>query len=372
MGIILISSSLAAMEKNSVPTVPYERSLAYLHNQQDENHLITLGRQVLWKMRNDQYTPHSNLDNQLADLSKAYWAIYDAASQKIGFLFDKGSIKLIGPKNFKIYQNFLKYVLNANPNLTGTKADWRKPITFNKRADSRASTHYSSEYVHYGINLEFDSSFVAQLNKFPNNYNHLLFGIVDEQKKIFFLKPEEHGTHITETPGHALGLGKSIVRKKVLPFLERISPTLSKKIESITGQENDPLSRRETVNPAWLAKYTHIINSSDMKPEDKCKQISFFKKEGLQWAIAQVNNVTIANDLLKANPTMSQSMPEEHKKYLNGITYMAGIPHYPVNDVIDFILSASETHSEIVHRQGDEVILTDQYMDEYLTAALEK
>lgn len=256
MGLILLNSSLSAMEKN-VPDVPYERSLAYLHNQQDENHLITLGRQVLWKMRNDQYTPHSNLDNQLADISKAYWAIYDAASQKIGFLFDKGSIKLIGPNNFNIYKNFLKYVLNANPNLTGTKADWRKPITLNKRADSRASTHYSAEYVHYGINLEFDSAFVAQLNKFPNNYNHLLFGIVDEQKKIFFLKPEEHGTHITETPGHALGLGKSIVRKKVLPFLEKISPTLSKKIESFTGQENDPLSRRETVNPAWVEKYSY-------------------------------------------------------------------------------------------------------------------
>lgn len=360
------------MEKNAPVDVPYNRSLAYLKNQSDENHMIALGKQVLSKMRKDEYTPQQSLDNQLADLVKAYWAIYDAASQKIGFLFDKGSIKLVGPKNFKIYQNFLRYARNANPNLTGTKADWRKPITFNKRADSRASTHYSSEYVHYGINLEFDSPFVAQLNKFPNNYSHLLFGIVDENNSIFFLKPEEHGTHISETPGHALGLGKSIIRKKILPFLEKVSPKLSKKIESFTGQENDPLSRRETVNPAWVEEYSRIINSSSMSDADKCSQIAEFKKEGVQFLITQIDKIDQAKDLLLQHPSLVDRMPEEQKNIPFSVAYVAGIPKYPASQVIDFLSSINQTHTEILHRQGDEVILSDYYMDEYLSSSLEK
>ncbi|MFZ5954530.1 MAG: hypothetical protein ACOYT8_05530 [Candidatus Dependentiae bacterium] len=361
------STVFLAMEKNNKPTIPEERSLDFFKTKTHENRLVQLGARVLWKIREDKYIA-KDLDNQLADLSKAYYAIYNAASQKIGFLFNKGSIKLVGQKNFKVYETFGTYALLANPKLTGTNADWRNLVTFNKRADSRASTHfYSPEYTQYGINLEFDNSFAAELNKFPNDHQHLLFGVVSKEKDTFFFKPEEHGTHYTETPAHALGLGKSFTRKHILPIFEKIIPSFAPVVESFTGKEHDPLSRRETVNPEWIKEYNNIINNSYMNDEAKNQHIALFKKEGIQFVTQQLDHCSKTFNALIQNPKIKEYTPQEHTLTNEQIiAYHAGMPHYPWEQLMVFVGKIGKKNDNILFRQGEEVILTDKDLDKYL------
>jgi hypothetical protein len=70
-------------------------------------------------------------------------------------------------------------------------------ISFNPFAYPRCSTHFaevSKKHQQYGIDVRFGARGKLQYI-LPANKAHLLFGIVDEQKELIFLKPESAGVY---------------------------------------------------------------------------------------------------------------------------------------------------------------------------------
>lgn len=367
-------------EANNTCPVLYQgyKGLEYFDKYAQHDHPEKAGAQILDAILKDTYKYNLNpsdkqLDRQLSILVKTYWSLYHAASKKIGFMFPKGTIKLYGKRNLKIYDVFLDYIMHSNPAITGTD-DKRKWITFNPRADSRDSTHFNKDYPHYGIDIVFNHlPMWADSNKLPYDLNHLLIGKIDEN--TFFIKAEEHGIHVTKgLPGHTLGVGKSVIRKNVLPLLEKYVPALCSPIEKFTGKEHDPLARRETVPPQWVQEYTDIIEKSYMKPEEKIKEIELFKKNGTQHITTQLHKIDLTRKILQddAKQKTKTLTDEQIVNIEEELLYNAGLPHYPVNDISDFLLRLNQTHDNLHLRQGCEVILTDEDLKQHLQEELSK
>ncbi|BDC34514.1 hypothetical protein Noda2021_04720 [Candidatus Dependentiae bacterium Noda2021] len=379
------NATIYAMEKNEAESnktcLMYQgkyKGLEFFDGTAQHDHPEKAGAQILDAILKDTYKYNLNpsnkqLDYQLSTLVKTYWSLYHAASKKIGFMFPKGTIKLIGKRNLKIYDVFLDYIMHANPALTGTD-DKRKWITFNPRADSRDSTHFNKDYPHYGIDIVFNHLPTwAEHNKLPYDLNHLLIGKIDEN--TFFIKAEEHGIHAVKgLPGHTLGVGKSVIRKNVLPFLEKYAPSLCNQIEKFTGKEHDPHARRETVPADWVQDYTNIIEKSYMKPEDKIKEIALFKKNGTQHLTTQLNKIDLTRKILQDDAKLkNQTLTQEQLINIEEeLLYNAGLPHYPVNEISDFLVRLNETHDNLHLRQGCEVILTDDDLKHHLKEELSK
>lgn len=228
-------------------------------------------------------------DQYLEMIVEVLWAIYKIASEKKGFLFDKGTIVIHDP-DLKIFKFLFNYTQQRNERITG-KNDKAYFLTFNPDTTSRASTHFiesQKEHTQYGIDIRFDDPTLQTIFKLPHNHKHVLYGIVSKAKGIIFLKFEGAGTYIADGfIEHAGSLAKSIARSSWYLAKPIVPEAVFKKGQEKFGSDNDPNACREKVPKAIVKEFSEIINNYPGIPQKKKEQyIARFKELGLQYAIS--------------------------------------------------------------------------------------
>lgn len=237
----------------------------------------------------DTDTVNLTKDQYLEMIVEVLWALYKIASEKKGFLFDKGTIVIHDPE-LKIFKFLFNYTQQRNDRITG-KNDKAYFVTFNPDTTSRASTHFvesQKEHTQYGIDIRFDDPTLQTIFKLPHNHKHVLYGIVSKAKGIIFLKFEGAGTYIADGfIEHAGSLAKSIARSSWYLAKPIVSETVFKKGQEKFGSDNDPNACREKVPKQIVKEFSDIINAYPGIPQKKKEQyIARFKELGLQYAIS--------------------------------------------------------------------------------------
>lgn len=248
---------------------------------------------------------NSNLtkDQYLEMITEVLWALYKIASEKKGFLFDKGTIVIHDPE-LKIFKFLFNYTQQRNDKITG-KNDKAYFVTFNPDTTSRASTHFvesQKEHTQYGIDIRFDDPTLQTIFKLPHNHKHVLYGIVSKAKGIIFLKFEGAGTYIADGfIEHAGSLAKSIARSSWYLAKPIVPESVFKKGQEKFGSDNDPNACREKVPKEIIKEFAEIINASNLSPEKKAQHIMRFKELGLKHAVIMSkipDSITPGTDIL--------------------------------------------------------------------------
>lgn len=152
----------------------------------------------------------NNLETYLNSIADLIWFFYSEAINK-GQRFDEGTFVLLDPE-FRFYGFLMNYVKRVN---TDIKDDPRKdPASMsssNPFGYSRLSSHYTTLqynhsdvrkigegytglYRHYGIDTRFDNK--LDLNVLPTgNKTHLLFGKIQNNPDMIFIKMEKAGIY---------------------------------------------------------------------------------------------------------------------------------------------------------------------------------
>lgn len=183
---------------NRIKQIP---ELCDLPSEADAMNQIKLGAVWAYRLITDQKALISQLEKKsqaehLNAVNALSWFFYaHALKSKRGF--EEGTM-VIEDKDFKFYNFILTYLKRVNPSITGTLADKANHVTLNPFGDSRDSSHFKESQKtdrHYGIDSRWSEN--AQATKdFPAAKRHLLFGIVDRDKELIFIKPENYGLYL--------------------------------------------------------------------------------------------------------------------------------------------------------------------------------
>ncbi|MEX0939940.1 MAG: hypothetical protein WDZ41_01110 [Candidatus Babeliales bacterium] len=183
-------------------------------------------------------------------------------------------------------------------------------------ANSVKSLQKKEAYIHYGIDIDKQDIFLPVSNK-----RHILFGKVDEEKQLIFIKMENHGIGNVQDAGlHCREFGHSILRKLYPQWF---------------GSDDEQNMRKERVPQAIFNKFKSILNNCE------------------DYASADIKEIR-----KKAKGLGIQLMYREAKTIKqNYIDYKKEVPQ-SVNDFIEDIKNKQYDHLDL--RIGQEVILTDE------------
>ncbi len=198
------------------------------------------------------------------------WYLYAVALNK-NQPFDHGTL-VIKDSHFALYDLLISYVKLVNKRMTGTFSDTPSWISFNPFAYSRASTHFpvsQRSYRQYGIDVRFKKN-EKVCSFLPSDKCHILFGIVDAELELLFIKLEHHGIYAYDGWfGHMHGFCSSRTRR-ALPSLEKILPqSWYDWVEKKVGHNDDPGSRRERVPLVVKKSYEQFLIKHPCHPYAK-------------------------------------------------------------------------------------------------------
>lgn len=301
-----------------------------------------------------RYAPHefamppSSQEHYLNIIVDLIWYLYAEALNK-NEPFDHGTI-VIKDDNFVLHDFLLNYVKMVNPKVRGTVKDTAHWVSFNPFGYSRASTHFSkaqNESRQYGIDVRYHLADSLR-NILPSGKSHILFGKVEPDLGLMFIKLEHHGIYAYDgLMGHISGFFASKTRKS-LPTLEKILPRswycwLEKKV----GHNDDPASRRERVPHAVKKQFKTLIRSSAMSPVRKKQCIQAVEHHGIK-AVQSfvVQEWRYLKDILKHKASKKQL----HKTWL---------PQPFLLKLDAMIQELGAYYDYLSLRTGREVILTD-------------
>lgn len=233
----------------------------------------------------------STRTNQLQAIVDLMWYLYAEALNK-NEPFDHGTV-VIKDTHFGLYNFLLSYVKRCNPSITGTIKDTANWISFNPFAYSRASTHfaYSQENNRqYGIDIRFDRNEKVS-SILPSNKCHILFGKVDEQLQLMFIKLEHHGIYAYDGwVGHMSGFFASRTRRS-LPTLEKVLPrSWYDWIEKKVGHNDDPGSRRERVPLSIQSDFKELVVNATLSPIKRKQCMQVLERYGIRALYAFTHN----------------------------------------------------------------------------------
>lgn len=313
-------------------------------------HRIINGGYHLYNLRYDQHPlqlPASPPD-LLTVIVDIMWYLYAVALNK-NQPFDHGTL-VIKDTHFGLYDLLMSYVKRVNKKITGTLTDTPSWISFNPFAYSRASTHFpvaQRSFRQYGIDVRFNiSETVCPL--LPSNKCHILFGIIDAELELIFIKLEHHGIYAYDGWfGHMHGFCSSRTRH-ALPSLEKILPTSWYNwIEKKVGHNDDPASRRERVPLIVKRTVRTILNKTNLSPIRKrhcLKSIDDFGIRALN-ALAHQDMIYLAYTMKHCASKKQLSTP--------------WLPTQCINELKAYINELAVDYDYLNLRTGREVIVDD-------------
>jgi hypothetical protein len=243
---------------------------------------IKLGALWAYRIATDQKSEIKKLEklpqsDHLNAVNALNWLWYaHALKRNEGYVEGTNTVEDFDDHRF--YNVIFNYAQRVNPKLSGTLADPKRHVTLNPFADSRESSHFKEsqkKYRHYGIDARYGQRAYAQ-QQFPAGKRHLLFGKIDENKKLFFTKPENYGLYLYD----GVLSGEDGVGGHTLEFLVAQARKLT------AGADDQPHYRKERIPANFSIPFSKLIKDSNLSEELKKKLLEHAKSQGLQTLIA--------------------------------------------------------------------------------------
>lgn len=181
--------------------------------------------------------PSGNQKEYLDSIAALSWYLYSEAVNK-GQAFNEGTF-VIQDKDLKLYNFLMGYAKLVNTNIKGETQDIgtytsNVPFCYPRRSShfeycqkgSKGGQSLNKErFTQYGIDMHYDID-AKTVPLLPHNNKHLLFGLLDKEKNIIFIKPEGHGVYtLKDRVHHTLGFAQTVLRKVGLATLMKYKLT---------------------------------------------------------------------------------------------------------------------------------------------------
>lgn len=192
----------------------------------------------------------------------------------------------------------IKKPMLINQPFTGTIDDPALNMSYNGFAYPRESSHFEvsqESFRHYGIDIRFGGS--GELPLLPADKRHLLFGKIDEQKQLLFIKPENYGLYYKDG---FIYHGKEYIE------------SIARKFGYSKTSNDDPSYAKERVPTEFLKELKKALDQSNL-PEDEKERI-LIKANQDNWGMkilysgALLTNPAI-NDLEKKYGSLYNHLP---------------------------------------------------------------
>lgn len=251
---------------------------------------IKLGAYYMRALLNDQLAliPTLGQEQYLRSIIALVWFLYSQAIEN-NQLFEEGTF-VIEDLGWRVNNFLMNYIqtygavyggafkdptkLNSpltiyNQPLTQTLNDPALHGSFNPYGYPRQSSHYKVSQRnnrHYGIDIRFGNS--GELPLLPANKRHILFGKIDQNQQLLFLKPENYGLYFKDgLVYHGKELFESWARKAGW------TPT----------SDDDPSYAKERIPAAFLKDFLQALNETNLP--DKIKAEVAILAESDNWGI---------------------------------------------------------------------------------------
>lgn len=227
------------------------------------------------------------------------WYLYALALDK-NQGFEEGTF-VVEDANFVLYNFLLNYIKKFNPSIKGTLEDPKIHVSYNPFGYSRDSSHLNQElYRHYGIDVRFGAR-GSELPLLPADKRHILFGKVNQEKNLIFIKPENFGLYYLDgLIAHGLELGESKLRKAGVA----------------RKTDDDPTYRKERVPEQFLRDFDVALQQSGIPDTERNQLIALAKK--LDGGIK-----TIYLDSLMGKPAI-QALEQKYKVLYDNLPIRIG------------------------------------------------
>lgn len=205
------------------------------------------------------------------------WFLYgNALLQEQGF--SEGTF-VLEDKEFIIYNFLMGYAKKMNSTIKDTLEDPALNYSNNPFAYSRASSHYQhlKKYRAYGIEIRYGQNgwpmpFLPAANKC-----HLLFGKINADKNLIYIKPENDGLCMDGLLRHTGGYLMAQGRKT--PMIREGFKMVGYDI----GTDDDENNRKERVPAQFITDFTTILNNEKSISSDVVKTLgALIKVEGIK------------------------------------------------------------------------------------------
>ena len=214
---------------------------------------------------NEGSIAHTTQAEYLNSIIAIIWYLYGGALRK-GQDFIEGTF-VLKDTNRIIFNYFINYIKRFGAPITGDPAqDKGLHVSFDPFGYPQASSHYQFQQetlCHYGIDIRY-GVYGQELPILPAAKRHILFGLIDEQRNLIFIKPENYGLYYLDgIPMHGLELTLSLLRKSsTIPI-----PYLSGFVQRWIGSDDDPTNRKERVPENFVKAMAAIITQAEKSGE---------------------------------------------------------------------------------------------------------
>ncbi len=244
------------------------------------------------------------------------WFLYGKALEK-NQGFEEGTFVIVD-EDFKLYDFLMTYVKSKNETVTGISTqDPLLHMSDNPFAYSRDCSHFplaKQKFTPYGIDIRFAENAAAE-DSLPAFKTHILFGKIDEERHLMYIKPENHGLYKGDGfMGHATEFGVAQVRK---------IPTLRNAFNYVGGywgynlvSDDSETFRKDRVPEGFATAFKQAIttDSSLYSQEEKAQLLKDAKEQGFK---------TLYSELAQRSPTL-QGLLEKYSKIYDHMEYRQG------------------------------------------------
>lgn len=276
---------------------------------------IKLGAYYMSLLLRDQSPkiPTRNQEEYLRSIISVIWFLYSQAIEN-GQKFDEGTfvIEDLGWRvnNFlmtyvAIYGNMVSGYKKQNrieQPLTETLADPDLNMSFNGFAYPRESSHFKVSqklFRHYGIDVRFGDS--GELPLLPASKRHILFGKIDQNKQLLFIKPENYGIYYKDG---FIYHGSEFIESNARKF-------------GLTSKtDDDPSYAKERIPATFLKEFKAALAASGIPDKQQAELLALAKQD--DYGI----KILYYDDLL-AKPAV-QELEQKYSKLFNHLKLRTG------------------------------------------------
>lgn len=243
--------------------------------------------------------PATTLESQtgyLRSIIALMWFLYAGGLVK-NQVFIEGTF-ILQDLQFAFDQYLMKYIMKFNPSVTGISTQDQPLLkSLNPFGYPRGSSHFDEErklFRHYGIDIRFGSG--GEIPMLPAFKRHILFGKLNQEKELIFIKLENYGLYIYDGfLMHGYELGQAQLRK----------------IGATKKSDDAPEYRKERIPKAFLQSFESVVQDSKLSADEKARLIKQAKIVGIKiLQDPQMNQLSEIRELQKSFGPPEYDHPE--------------------------------------------------------------
>ena len=222
---------------------------------------------------------------------------------------------VIEDKGFKIYNFMMDYIKRFNKEITDTTQDPLSHYSYNQYGYSRDASHYvhlKKLFRPYGIDIRFGPDGKEQ-TLLPAGKRHILFGKIDENKQLIYIKPENHGLYFKDgLLGH---IGEfAVAQTKKETWFGFISRSLLSAFGYTVSTDQGKGLRKERISSEFLRQFAEILEKDETFSSDQKKNLKAeAKKEGFK-ILCSIPIIQSASFKLMVTKYLAKYENTDHKK----------------------------------------------------------